>query len=93
MRTGVIESTLTLQLNTETISYLENTKWWCQVEFTILDDPTVHTVVGDAVALRFGDCKWFRLKVYNVERYYNLIGLLVTENVIMRKNACFNKRW
>ena len=76
MRTGVIEPTLTLQLNTETISYLENTKWWCQVEYTILDDPTVHTVLGDAVAIQLGDCKCSRLlgivnvclKVYKMGR-------------------------
>ena len=31
------------------------------MEYSILDDPTVHTVLGDAVALRLGECKWFRL--------------------------------
>ena len=55
--TGSIESTLTLELDTETLSYLQNTKWWCQVEYTILDDPTVLTVEGDPAAITFEDRK------------------------------------
>ena len=55
--TGSIESTLTLELRTDTLLYLESTKWWCQVEYTILDDPTVLTVEGDPAAITFEDRK------------------------------------
>ena len=53
----MIESTLTLELDTETFPYLQNTNWWCQVEYTILDDPTVLIVKGDPAALTSEDRK------------------------------------
>ena len=64
------------------------------MEYTILDDPTVHTVLGDSVALRFGDCKWFRLlgimnvglEVYKSEKRLGFIGLLVTQIGNMSEN-------
>ena len=55
--TGVIESTLILQLGEEPMPILRGTSWWCQVEYSILDDETVLTDVGDKVALDYRDRK------------------------------------
>ena len=55
--TGVIESRLILQLGEEPMPILRGTSWWCQVEYSILDDETVLTVVGDPVALAYKDRK------------------------------------
>ena len=55
--TGVIESTLILQLGEEPMPILRGTSWWCQVEYSILDDETFLTAVGDPVALDYRDRK------------------------------------
>ena len=55
--TGVIESTLILQLGEEPMPILRGTSWWCQVEYSILDDKTVLTAVGNKVALSYKDRK------------------------------------
>ena len=52
-RIGLIESILTLELRTDALQYLESTKWWCQVEYSILDDPTVLIVEGGKSSLLF----------------------------------------
>ena len=55
--TGVIESTLILQLGEEPMPILRGTSWWCQVEYSILNEETVLTVAGDPVALDYRDRK------------------------------------
>ena len=51
--TKVVHSTLVLEVNTETVNYLRNSSWWCEVEYTVLDDSTVHMVQGEPVTLNF----------------------------------------
>ena len=51
--TGMVESTLTLKLGKEPLPILASTSWWCQVEYSILDDTDVLTVVGDPVPLHY----------------------------------------
>ena len=49
----MVESTLTLKLGKEPLPILASTSWWCQVEYSILDDTDVLTVVGDPVPLHY----------------------------------------
>ena len=50
---GVIKSTLTLKLNKKRLPMLNGTSWWCQVQYSILDDETVLTDVGDKVVVLY----------------------------------------
>ena len=50
---GVIKSTLTLKLNKKWLPTLNGTSWWCQVEYSILDDETVLTGAGDKVVVSY----------------------------------------
>ena len=51
--TKVIQSTLMLEVNLRNIFGAEDSAWWCQVEYTILDDSTIHTVQGEPVRFSY----------------------------------------